>query len=99
VRIASITGDRTAVEHFAQEVEQRLARQGIALRTAGPAPVLLPGQGPLPRESGADVRTLMFIPYGQAAEATLVMRAVRAASAAKRTNDPVQLRLDGVDVL
>jgi primosomal protein N' (replication factor Y) len=41
----------------------------------------------------------MFIPYGQATEATRVMRAVKAAAAAKRSDDPVQLRLDGVDVL
>jgi primosomal protein N' (replication factor Y) len=28
-----------------------------------------------------------------------VLRAVKVAAAAKRTDDPVQLRLDGVDVL
>ena len=48
---------------------------------------------------GGDVRTLLFIPYSQAGTVTQVLRAVRAASAAKRTEDPVQLRLDGVDVL
>ena len=46
-----------------------------------------------------DVRTLLFIPYGQAAQVTLVLRAVKVAAAAKRTDHPVQLRLDGVDVL
>ena len=48
---------------------------------------------------GGDVRTLLFIPYSQAGTVTQVLRAVKAASAAKRTEDPVQLRLDGVDVL
>ncbi|WP_427131407.1 primosomal protein N' [Pseudarthrobacter sp. S9] len=127
VRIASVTGGRTAVGHFTQAVEQRLATQGIVLRTAGPAPLLRsevmagqtagavhsgvsPGGGPLTgarqagsrpaaREAGEDVRTLLFIPYAHAADATKVMRAVKAAAAAKRSDDPVQLRLDGVDVL
>ena len=49
--------------------------------------------------AGEDVRTLLFIPYGQAPQVTKVLRAVKVAAAAKRTDDPVQLRLDGVDVL
>jgi primosomal protein N' (replication factor Y) len=113
VRIASVTGGRTAVGHFTQAVEQRLGAQGIVLRTAGPAPLVMAAGGPpgasaggtppagrhAPREAGEDVRTLLFIPYAQAADATKVMRAVKAAAAAKRSDDPVQLRLDGVDVL
>ncbi|MFF2243935.1 primosomal protein N' [Arthrobacter sp. NPDC058130] len=121
VRVASVTGGRTAVGHFINAVEQRLAAQGTVLRTAGPAPLLLPaaaggrvlrdsargesalGESALResalRDSGEEVRTLLFIPYAQAAEATAVMRAVKAAAAAKRSEDPVQLRLDGVDVL
>lgn len=112
VRIASVTGARTAVVHFTEAIEQHLARVGIVLRTAGPAPLVLTGaaahraasRDAISRdaarpESGEDVRTLLFIPYAQAAEATRVMRAVKAAAAARRTDDPVQLRLDGVDVL
>lgn len=115
VRIASITGGRTAVGHFTRAVEERMAAQGTVLRTAGPAPLVMAGppsgttgaapggaaSGARPgaRESGGDVRTLLFIPYAQAAAATTAMRAVKAAAAAKRTDDPVQLRLDGVDVL
>jgi primosomal protein N' (replication factor Y) len=108
VRIASVTGGRTAVGHFTQAIEQRLGAQGIVLRTAGPAPLVMAAGGPpgaapggrqAPREAGEDVRTLVFIPYAQAADATKVMRAVKAAAAAKRSDDPVQLRLDGVDVL
>ncbi|WP_346960182.1 primosomal protein N' [uncultured Arthrobacter sp.] len=110
VRIASVTGGRTAVGHFTQAVEQALAKQGIVLRQAGPAP--LPGAGgagagavsaasasAAERRGGEDVRTLLFIPYAQATDATKAMRAVKAAAAAKRTDDPVQVRLDGVDVL
>ncbi|MBT8161405.1 MULTISPECIES: primosomal protein N' [Arthrobacter] len=99
VRIASVTGQRADVVHFTES----LARD-IQLRTVGPAPVILaevqreasrtPGQ-----DHDAEVRTLFFIPYGQAAHATRTMRATKAASAAKRTSGPVQLRLDGVDVL
>jgi primosomal protein N' (replication factor Y) len=118
VRVASVTGGRTAVGHFTDAIQQRLAAQGTVLRTAGPAPVILPAgagagrpalrdsgprdSGPrdsAPRESGEEVRTLLFIPYAQAADATAVMRAVKAAAAARRSDDPVQLRLDGVDVL
>jgi primosomal protein N' (replication factor Y) len=108
VRVASVTGGRTAVGHFTQAVEQRLGTQGIVLRTAGPAPVVLgaaaggsgaAGAPKTPARTEADVRTLLFIPYAQAHEATKVMRAVKAASAAKRNDDAVQLRLDGVDVL
>ena len=102
VRVASITGGRSAVGHFGQAVEQQLGPQGIVLRTAGPAPLVIAGaagQGGTPGAALEDVRTLLFIPYGQAAEVTRVLRAVKVAAAAKRTDDPVQLRLDGVDVL
>ena len=62
-----------------------------------------PRPGGIPGEAAGaadeDVRTLLFIPYGQAAQVTRVLRAVKVAAAAKRTDDPVQLRLDGVDVL
>src|SRR6478609_1143656 len=42
VRVASVTGGRTAVGHFTDAIQQRLAAQGTVLRTAGPAPVILP---------------------------------------------------------
>ncbi|WLQ06221.1 primosomal protein N' [Arthrobacter oryzae] len=99
VRIASVTGGRTAVVHFTEAIDQQLARQGIHLRAAGPAPLVLTDARAPRRDAGEDVRTLLFIPYAQAAEATRVMRAVKAAAAARRSDDPVQLRLDGVDVL
>lgn len=105
VRIASVTGGRTAVAHFTGAVVSALAKQGIVLRTAGPAPVAGSGAAvPAPaagagRPGGEDVRTLLFIPYAQATEATKALRATKSAAAAKRSDDPVQLRLDGVDVL
>ena len=98
VRIASITGPRPAVEHFTAEVAAQLDPAGIKLRTAGPAPVILSGP-PSARRAGEDVRTLLFFPYAQAAPVTRALRATRAATAAKRSSEPVQLRLDGVDVL
>jgi primosomal protein N' (replication factor Y) len=97
VRLASVTGARADVEHFTAALGE------LGLRSAGPAPVV---QYSRPRLSGAadtetasEVRTLLFIPYARAAEATRMMRAVKAAAAARRTSGPVQLRLDGVDVL
>jgi primosomal protein N' (replication factor Y) len=106
VRVASVTGGRTAVGHFTESVTGRLKAEGVELRVAGPAP-LLTGHPASTGKAGAntanaaseDVRTLLFIPYGQAGTVTRILRAVKAASAAKRTDDPVQLRLDGVDVL
>ncbi|WP_205571781.1 primosomal protein N' [Arthrobacter celericrescens] len=94
VRVASVTGPRADVVHFTGALGRSLE-----LRAVGPSPLSVSAarQGSQPEE--ADVRTLLFIPYGQAAQATKEMRAVKAASAAKRTAGPVQLRLDGVDVL
>ena len=82
VRVASVTGGRTAVGHFTDAIQQRLAAQGTVLRTAGPAPLVLPaaaGAGrtcrgtsaprdAVPPGSGEEVRTLLFIPYAQAAD-------------------------------
>ena len=98
VRIASVTGPRAAVEHYTGAVAADLAGAGITIRTAGPAPLVLTAP-PSGRRSAEDVRTLLFFPYGQAAAVVRVLRVTRAAVAAKRATDPVQLRLDGVDVL
>ena len=98
VRIASVTGPRTAVVHFTAAVEAELATSGLTLRTAGPAPVVLTGPAAAQR-AGEDVRTLLFFPYGQAGAVTRVLRSTKAAAAAKRSEEPVQVRLDGVDVL
>jgi len=102
VRVASVTGSRADVGHFSEAFEASAPlASGTKLRTAGPAPVqLFAGGSPTAaEEADADVRTLYFIPYAEAAETTRAMRAVKAVNAAKRTAGPVQLRLDGVDVL
>ncbi|GGH92455.1 primosomal protein N' [Arthrobacter liuii] len=98
VRIASVTGPRAAVEHYTGAVEADLAHAGITVRAAGPAPLLLTA-APSGRRSAEDVRTLLFFPYSQAAAVVRALRVTRAAVAAKRATEPVQLRLDGVDVL
>lgn len=100
VRIASITGPRAAVVHFSGTVEKELAAAGVVLRTAGPAPLVLTGPAAAAASGSAeDARTLLFFAYGQAARVTRVLRATKAAAAAKRSAEPVQVRLDGVDVL
>ncbi|MET3718754.1 primosomal protein N' [Arthrobacter sp. UYEF21] len=98
VRIASVTGPRTAVVSFTAAVEHQLATSGVTLRTAGPAPLVFTGPAAAQR-AGEDVRSLLFFPYGQAGTVTRVLRATKAAAAAKRSEEPVQVRLDGVDVL
>jgi len=94
VRVASVTGPRADVLHFTGALGRSLE-----LRAVGPSPLSVSAARQGAQAEEADVRTLLFIPYGQAAQATKEMRAVKAASAAKRTAGPVQLRLDGVDVL
>ncbi len=103
VRVASVTGPRADVVHFSDALEASAHLASIAkLRKAGPAPVQLSASNKgsaAAVESDTEVRTLYFIPYADAAETTRAMRAVKVATAAKRTSGPVQLRLDGVDVL
>ena len=79
-------------------MQAELSAAATSLRTAGPAPLVLNGP-PSARRSAEDVRTLVFFPYGQAATVTRVLRVAKAAASAKRSVEPVQLRLDGVDVL
>lgn len=102
VRVASVTGPRADVGQFSDALDALLGQHGYPkLRSVGPAPVTMTVSSP-PRttaEEDKDVRTLYFIPYAEAAKATQAMRAVKAANAAKRVAGPVQLRLDGVDVL
>ncbi|MGG5171338.1 primosomal protein N' [Pseudarthrobacter sp. J1738] len=92
VRVAALTGPRPGVEHLTQALTGELS-----LRVAGPAAA--PGNHAAVSDAEDEVRTLVFIPYAQAAKATGILRAAKAASAAKRTHQPVQVRLDGVDVL
>lgn len=102
VRLASLTGTSAAVEQYTVAITGRLESAGVHLRTAGPAPVVLRNRAvrhSAAEESSDDVRTLFFIPFVHAKEVTAIMRAIRSAQAAKRTSEPVQIRLDGSDVL
>ena len=91
--------DRRRTFHRGRRTAAGGAGRGPAVGRARP-PLLQTGRGVRTSgRAGEDVRTLLFIPYAQAADSTRVLRAVKAAAAAKRSDDPVQLRLDGVDVL
>ena len=108
VRVASVTGraHRRRAFHRGRRAAGVTRAAGAELRSAGPAPLcscprtcLRQGR-PAQRGRGEDVRTLLF--HSRTARrrgSYRCLRAVKAASAAKRSEDPVQLRLDGVDVL
>lgn len=94
VRVAAVTGSRSAVDGFASAAAGVLGRPGV--RTAGPVA--------LPAPSGtaaadASWRLLIFFPVAGGPEATRALRAARIAHATRRGSEPVQLRLDGADVL
>ncbi|MPY10763.1 primosomal protein N' [Arthrobacter bussei] len=115
VRYAVLTGTREALTHFLEDLELEgaarvvgpapippdirreavlAARSSGALRGAGksaPSTEVLAGQG--------SHRVLLFFPYRAAAGITRQLRARRAALSAKRTGDPVHVRLDALDVL
>jgi primosomal protein N' (replication factor Y) len=91
VRIASLTGPEAAVALFTAEF-----KAGPEVRVVGPAPLDAPRT---PGESIPHMRTLLFFPYAAAGPVTARLRAVKAALAARRNTEPVQVRCDGVDVL
>ncbi len=84
-RVLALTGPLASVRGFTE----RLSLPD-EVRVIGPA---------LVDERGGLYRTLLFIPYQQAAAVLVGARAARASSAAARLGEPVQLRCDGVDVL
>ncbi|WP_138418883.1 primosomal protein N' [Sinomonas gamaensis] len=90
VRVAAATGTRTAVEAFAQASADILGRPGV--RTAGPVPL----SGVTPQASW---RLLVFFPVADGPEVTRGLRAARIAQAARRGSEPVQLRLDGTELI
>ncbi|MEG9248389.1 primosomal protein N' [Arthrobacter sp. Soc17.1.1.1] len=115
VRYAVLTGTREALTHFLEGVqaegpvrvvgpapvppdvrrEAMLAARGAAAAVKGAAPTGAPdtlaGQG--------SHRVLLFFPYRAAAGVTAQLRARRAALSARRTGEPVHIRLDALDVL
>lgn len=94
VRVAAITGTRPAVDGFAQAAEEILSRPGV--RTVGPVP--LPATPGSHREEAA-WRLLAFFAVADGPAVSRGLRAARIAQAARRGSEPVQLRLDGADLI
>ena len=98
VRYAELTGSREGLEGF-------VSRLGLPerARIVGPAPVEEPpssrGEDPGTLKGTGRWRTLCFFPYGDAPAVTAAMRAAKAALSARRTGDPVYVRVDGTGVL
>ncbi|GAA3286043.1 primosomal protein N' [Arthrobacter citreus] len=100
VRYAELTGSREALTAFLPRLDLP-----AEIRVVGPAPLEdPPGPVPVHRDgqlggSGGRYRTLLFFSYAAAPAVTAAMRAAKAAVSAKRTGDPVYVRVDGTDVL
>ncbi|MBP3043357.1 primosomal protein N' [Arthrobacter jiangjiafuii] len=100
VRYAELTGSREALTAFLPRLDLP-----AETRVVGPAPLEdPPGPPPVHRDgqlggSGGRYRTLLFFSYAAAPAVTSAMRAAKAAVSAKRTGDPVYVRVDGTDVL
>ncbi|NUP73840.1 MAG: primosomal protein N', partial [Sinomonas sp.] len=94
LRIAAITGSRAAVEGFVGASAGVLSREGV--RTAGPVPLPAPSG-----TAGGEVswRLLVFFPIAGGPEVARGLRAARIAQSTRRGSEPVQLRLDGADLL
>ncbi|MDQ4501123.1 primosomal protein N' [Sinomonas sp. ASV322] len=94
VRIAAVTGSRSAVEGYVRAAADVLTRDGV--RTAGPVPL------PAPTGTAAeDVawQLLVFFPIGVGLDVSRGLRAARIAQATRRGSEPIRLRLDGADLL
>lgn len=103
VRYAELTGSKEGLDAFITRLE---LPEGV--RTVGPAPLPVPApgssQGGTDRDSqlggaGGRFRTLLFFPYASAPGITAALRSAKAAASARRTGDPVFVRVDGTDVL
>ncbi len=100
VRYAELTGSREALTAFVPRLDLP-----VETRVVGPAPLEdPPGPAPVHRDGqlggpGGRYRTLLFFSYAAAPSVTAALRATKAAVSAKRTGDPVYIRVDGTDVL
>ena len=105
VRYAELTGSKEGLDAFITRLE---LPEGV--RTVGPAPLPVPAPGSSQGGAGSDrvsqlggaggrFRTLLFFPYASAPGITAALRSAKAAASARRTGDPVFVRVDGTDVL
>ena len=98
VRIAALTGKASGIEAFMADFEL-----GGSLRSVGPVELAsreLHGRElqARPGES-SEHRLLLFFSYQDGPKVTAALRHRKAALAAKRVPDPVQVRCDGIDLL
>ena len=98
VRIAALTGKASGIEAFMADFEL-----GGSLRSVGPVelePRELHGRELQARPGeGGEHRLLLFFSYQDGLTVTAALRHRKAALAAKRVPDPVQVRCDGTDLL
>ncbi|MFZ3416722.1 primosomal protein N' [Arthrobacter sp. 3Tela_A] len=93
VRYAELTGSREGLDGFVSRLDLP-----ESARIVGPAPVEEP-PAPGAGETVPRWRTLCFFPYSEATAITPAMRAAKAALSARRTGDPVYIRVDAPDGL
>ena len=93
VRYAELTGSREGLDGFVSRLDLP-----ESARIVGPAPVEEP-PAPGAGETVPRWRTLCFFPYSEATAVTPAMRAAKAALSARRTGDPVYIRVDAPDGL
>ncbi|MFC7402268.1 primosomal protein N' [Citricoccus sp. GCM10030269] len=103
VRMAEVSGPVDAVSAFIELVD--LPGGAPHGPWIGPVPVEEWSAGAGARSAGPQSsgdsplhRALLFFPYGAARRVVEALRAARAASSARRTTEPVRLRVDPVDL-
>ena len=111
VRYAELTGSREGLDAFITRLE---LPDGVRTVGPAPLPAAPPaggGQAGVDRDrdgkgidgqlggAGGRYRTLLFFPYASAPGITAALRSAKAAASARRTGDPVYVRVDGTGVL
>lgn len=99
VRYAALTGSLEALAAFIDGLEVppscRMVGPTAVRAAAGPPAAQKPGQ----QSAAGSHRTLLFFRYRDAASVVGALRARRASLSARRTTEPVHVRVDGIDVL
>lgn len=103
VRYAALTGSREALASFLADLALP-----ASCRMVGPTTIVSKASGTARQErseaagqqtAAGTHRTLLFFGYRDAAEVTAALRARKAALSAKRTTEPIHVRVDPVDVI